>query len=234
MPSNNSKKLRKSTTKESINDLSGASSVQSQIVIKKDSTKRIKTKVASSNEQSSIPLGQQPSTSNSVHYREKLEQLLEDSKSKTFNKKEFKFGVKTKQYSAIYHFFDCKTEFDNKPNKDDKFNFKCIICKTVISSKLGKTSNLIKHLDDHDLFKQWKIQYDSNDVSEDDEIDENTYDIIKYFISSNSATKELKNKHLRSLLTRNKISLPTENSFVNILLPNFLAKVKSAIQFKLM
>ena len=145
MPSNNSKKLRKSTTKESINDLSGSSSVQSQIVIKKDSTKRIKTKVASSNEQSSIPLGQQPSTSNSVHYREKLEQLLEDSKSKTFNKKEFKFGVKTKQYSAIYHFFDCKTEFDNKPNKDDKFNFKCIICKTVISSKLGKTSNLIKH-----------------------------------------------------------------------------------------
>lgn len=104
----------------------------------------------------------------------------------------------------------------------------------MISSKLGKTSNLIKHLDDHDLFKQWKIQYDSNDVSEDDEIDENTYDIIKYFISSNSATKELKNKHLRSLLTRNKISLPTENSFVNILLPNFLAKVKSAIQFKLM
>lgn len=58
MPSNNSKKLRKSTTKESINDLSGASSVQSQIVIKKDSTKRIKTKVASSNEQSSIPLVQ--------------------------------------------------------------------------------------------------------------------------------------------------------------------------------
>ena len=54
--------------------------------------------------------------------------------------------------------------------------------------------------------------------------------VIKYFISSNSAFTQLENEHLRKIL---KIKLPSNKSFSDVLLPQVMELVYSAINDKL-
>ncbi len=64
-------------------------------------------------------------------------------------------------------------------------------------------------------------------------MNQDTLDILKYFISSNGSTVELENQHLRNFLSRYNVQLPTRKSFTNELVPNLVDKVKRLIEIKL-
>lgn len=64
-------------------------------------------------------------------------------------------------------------------------------------------------------------------------IDANTMNLVKYFISSNAAYKEINNKYLRALLQVARIKMPGLNSFTESILPDVVKKVRILIGEKL-
>ena len=87
-----------------------------------------------------------------------------------------------------------------------------------MKSRLGKTTNLNKHLKTHDEITNWYNEYQiSQNIYEEKQIDDNTLLLIKYFISSNSALSSLKNKWLRELLA-DKVELIGPVAFRNSIL----------------
>jgi predicted nucleotidyltransferase len=76
---------------------------------------------------------------------------------------------------------------------------------------LARTTNLNKHLKTHDLLDEWFKEYETYKQPKKTVIDDTNLKLIKYFISSNVALKELKNKWLRELI--NVEVLPGPHSF---------------------
>ena len=56
-------------------------------------------------------------------------------------------------------------------------------------------------------------------------MDEDLLDIVKYYISSNCASKEIDNPHLRAFLSRHGIDIPHEKTFVTHIIPKVLTQV---------
>ena len=64
-------------------------------------------------------------------------------------------------------------------------------------------------------------------------IDENTYHLLKWFISSNTSASELENLHLRVILKKANIIFPGPKTFSKSFLPNAMSILKSEINAKL-
>jgi hypothetical protein len=101
-----------------------------------------------------------------------------------------------------------------------------------LKSRLGKTTNLNKHLKTHDEMTNWYNEYQiSQNIYEEKQIDDNTLLLIKYFISSNSALSSLKNKWL--LLLTDKVELIGPVAFRNSILPAIYLKLRNEIELRL-
>ena len=164
-------------------------------------------------------------------------ELYENAKKGIFNSKKFEFGERIKSYSPILHFFDCETVYETKPTK--KITFKFIICKKIFSAKIGRVTNLNRHLvQDHKNDKslnEWFEKYNrfNSQSKSGTSVDENMLLLIKSFISSNNALIELKNKFFRKLMIKAKVKTPDYRTFVNKLLPEVMKQIHETILSKL-
>ena len=76
-----------------------------------------------------------------------LKNLKSDGSKGIFKKKLFKVDSNEHYKTAIYNFFDSKTEFKEWPNSSIEFT--CIICYGICTEKLNLSTNLMKHLKQH-------------------------------------------------------------------------------------
>ena len=172
----------------------------------------------------------QPSREPQVDFRSVVNNLLAQARQGIFQRKSFTIANKEKKLSAVYNFFQCKTEYDSKP--EHKLVFKCMICSADIRSHHGISSNLHKHLRSHAEYKEWKLKFDEFNPSQDneDEISRNVLDLVLYFISSNESAIQLENTHIRRLLSRLGFNLPHRLSFASTLIPEVVKKCKAEIE----
>ena len=167
-----------------------------------------------------------------------LIEQIEKAKKGDFPAKLFTFCEKIKFYSPILNLFHCNTVFDVKPV--EPIIFKCIACSNSYSYKIGKTTNLNRHLRDikyknHNQLTFWLQEYDKvcPRNKKKPEIDEGTYLLVRYFISSNSALTELENPFLQKICEMAKINLHGYNSFRNIILPKVMTHLDEVLSTKL-
>ena len=170
-----------------------------------------------------------------------LESIFQNGKNCVFKEKKFIIGEKEKYYTPILNFYECTTQFEEKPL--NKISFKCLICaEKILYSKLGRTTNLNRHLKDdhkkHSKLVDWLKKYDQFNsknlrAKEKATIDDNMLDLIKYFISSNNSLTELKNKYFRRLMKKAKIKSPDYRTFVNGFLPELMKSLHEKILSKL-
>jgi hypothetical protein len=157
--------------------------------------------------------------------------MIDFARNKKFPKNTLIFGNKTKSYTAVLNFFDFIICFDEKPSSS--IEFKCKSCELILKSPIGNFSNLNKHLKEHQVTKQWYFEYikqSSNSTIA--VLSDEYFDLIKYFISSNSSFIELKNPSLRRLISA-KISIPSIKTFRYTILPKVLEHLYNAINYKL-
>lgn len=111
-----------------------------------------------------------------------------------------------------------------------KIQFKCIVpgcIRPIIERKVRKSSNLKKHLESHERLRNWLKSYvDSINRISSADINSNMLLLIKYFLSSNTAVKELENPFLRKLL---KFNLPTPYTFNRKILPQVKYTLKQSL-----
>ena len=169
-------------------------------------------------------------------YVKEINEIKHNLKNNKFQRKIFKFGDTEKTYNSVLNFFHCRTEIDFKPGKKEKLHFTCIYCYKVLHEPLGKSGNFFKHFNStqckgKDDFMAWKKAYDDISLDNDDDsmLDDDIMDLTKYVMSSNMATQELGNIHLKRLLERHKIHLPCEKSFVYNIVPMVVEKIKKTI-----
>jgi hypothetical protein len=104
-------------------------------------------------------------------------------------------------------------------------------CGKEFFANLGATTNLNKHISKiHLKTKEWYDMYTFyNGFSKSVQLDDFSFNLVKYFISSNAGICELENPHLRKILSH---SPPGEFAFDN-LLKDVDTKLKSLIEIKL-
>jgi maltose-binding protein MalE len=166
-----------------------------------------------------------------------LNEIYANGKKEIFMPKKFEFGESTKSFSAILNFYENETVFDMRPA--NKINFKCLICKKVLKAKVGRFTNLNRHIvQDHKDKKQtveWCTKY--NQVNSQSKVgsrlDENMLLLIKYFISSNNSLVELIKKYFKKLMVKAKIKTPNYRTFVNKFLPEVMKQIHEATLSKL-
>lgn len=179
-------------------------------------------------------------TSSINHYNsQKLNEIMIKASHGEFKRIMLNNNNGFKSYSAIYNFFDFHTSFEQKPDKPTKISFKCIICGNVLNQKMGETGNLIKHLELHETFRNWKLLFDQhknkNPVKPKivENLDHDTLDMVKFYLSSDVAWQALENVYLRSYLTRHGMYWPPEGSFINNVLPRVIYNLKSILEYNL-
>ncbi|RNA00646.1 zinc finger BED domain-containing DAYSLEEPER-like [Brachionus plicatilis] len=138
--------------------------------------------------------------------------MISESLRNVFECKIVSIGDLQSKYSAALNFFEFQTEFAVKPTEPIRFT--CIICNKVYSERLGATSNLNKHLEDHQCLENWIESYSK----------------LKFFLTSNTAIQQLKNPFLRSILT---VPLPHPHKFAKSILPQVRKTLKINLERKL-
>ena len=97
-------------------------------------------------------------------YSEQINELKENLGKREFPAKIFTFGGVDKPYSPFYHFFDCRTHFDQRLGEKEKIKFICIFCQVTLNAHLGMNTNLYKHYTEKcpgfETFTAWKDAYD--------------------------------------------------------------------------
>jgi hypothetical protein len=122
-------------------------------------------------------------------------------------------------------------------NGSIEFTCKGRKCETKLNCKLGETSNLNKHLKNvckDNSVREWYTQYALYTKNNDPNliINDHQLNLIKYFISSNSALQELKNPNLISI-TIPELKMPSEYVFRNTLLPEVMKNLRKCQENKL-
>ena len=133
----------------------------------------------------------------------------------------------------MLHFFESLLELNSLPLKNIKF--KCKICEAELVSKLNKSSNLFMHLCVLEETQNWHENYKkfrSEKSSKLSELDNETFNLIKYFISSNTSLCELQNKYFRKIIDK-EVKLPCYYTFRNQILPVIMQKLYASIEQKL-
>jgi hypothetical protein len=160
-----------------------------------------------------------------------INKMFELAKADKFPKKIIMIDDVECKFTSILNFFKFNDQFDTLPTTNIKFD--CKICKKPLKSRLGKTTNLNKHLRTHDIMNKWYTQYQVHQcITNDSVIDDNTLLLIKFFISSNTALSALKNHWLRELLAE-KVKLPGSVSFRNVILPAVYSSLRKEIERRL-
>ena len=104
--------------------------------------------------------------------------------------------------------------------------------------KFGSLTNLNKHLkteSEHPMTQNWYKKYleFTNQGSKSPIIDNKTYKLIRFIISTNTSLSQLKNPEFLEIIDSNKIKMPANFSFRNTFLPQVMRKLVSAIESKL-
>ena len=170
-------------------------------------------------------------------FEELITKLNDLALNKQFNKKIFNLGGKSIERSPIFNFFLSKIDLVS----DKNLEFICIHCYTILTEDLSTAcSNLTHHLKKRHnngvdtRMEKWFTAFSEFTGNIDKPcIDANTMNLVKYFISSNAAYKEIKNKYLRALLQVARIKMPGLNSFTESILPDVVKKVRILIGEKL-
>lgn len=101
-----------------------------------------------------------PSRQEQNKFDDLIKKLNEEARNLIFHKKEFQVGRDIIKKTVIYHFFESKNAFDEKPK--GKIQFVCIVCNVILHQPFGVSCNLTTHLKTHssdirlkDWFKNW-------------------------------------------------------------------------------
>ena len=113
-----------------------------------------------------------------------LSKIYEDGKNGFFKPKLFEFGEESKSYTPVVNFFKCETNFECRPSK--KIKMKCLICNKNFHAKVGRFTNLNRHISsDHTDSKtvEWyeKFSIQSSKSKETACLDDDMLLLIKYF-----------------------------------------------------
>ena len=166
-----------------------------------------------------------------------VEELYEHVEKGEFFKKLFIFNDGQKHYSERLHFFKSIRIFDQPmPSKNKKINtaFQCKICNKTLHANIGVCSNLNGHLKCHlDFLGKWANFFNKfNSKNKISNIDDETYDLVRFIVSSNTALDQLDNIHFCKLL-EDKMSIPYVKSFRYEKLPKVYYEMRNAIEYKL-
>lgn len=164
-----------------------------------------------------------------------ITEILSLAKKRVFPLKTFKIANRVKKYTSILNFFTSIREFDTKPCGNVLFICKEKRCK--LEAPLGDFSNINKHFinkpNDHPVGKEWYELYKKNSKSRNEKLlPENTFNLLKYFISSDTALDQINNQFLRKVLCPN-IKVYSVWTFRYKLIPAVMKKLKSSITQKL-
>lgn len=164
-----------------------------------------------------------------------INELLVLAKNDVFKKKTFLVNGKTKQYTAILHFFTSIREFNTKPKENVKFVCKEHGCK--LEAPLGDFTNLNKHFinkpNNHPIGREWYILYKKKSKNSQEKVlSDQTLNLMKYFISSDTALEQLNNKFLRKVFLPD-LKVFSVWTFRYKILPAVILKLKESIQSKL-
>jgi len=113
--------------------------------------------------------------------------------------------VKIKK-SPILNFFEMPSNFDKLPSNKDNVQIRCKVCDKQLLFPFSKTTNLMKHLrcdmETNGKLRGWLKKYQIYTKSSlNSDLNKEDFDLIKYFITSNSCLVELENPHFRNLLS---------------------------------
>ena len=210
---------RKNDLASVIEDKSNETATQSETIV---------TKSSSANS-SQIELADETTNGQNIS----VNKLYSLASQDVFPKKIIIINENESFYTPILNFFDFNDKFEEIPK--EKMAFDCKICKSkklnsILHAKFAKTTNLGKHLKTHPEYKKnWLEPYQKHDQNISQKgVDKNTLLLIKYFISSNTALKELKNKWLRELLG-DKFDFASKNAFRDEILPKVYQLMRNEI-----
>jgi hypothetical protein len=179
----------------------------------------------------------QNSTTQVNEYDSELEPEFELKKLKDlaakdeFPKKLFLIENKIKSFTSTLHFFTSKRKFEKLPS--DNVDFICKICNAKLKAPLAKHTNLYKHLKKHPQFREWRKIYNTfTKKTTKPVINDNMFDFIKFFITSNCSFSVLENEYLIKLLGQ-VMHLPGVQSFRKTLLTEAYDILRNAIESKL-
>jgi len=159
-----------------------------------------------------------------------IDKIIKLANKNQFPKKLITIANEEHYYTATLNFFEFVDKYTKIP--EENVEFKCKICNNTFHAVIGKTRNLNKHLKTHENLDEWHQKYSSsNKRGEEKIIDDKTLTLVKYFISSNAALKELKNKWLRELISVQ--ILPGPHSFRTTILPQVYQKLRDEIEKRL-
>ncbi len=174
--------------------------------------------------------------SNNEKLEEKtLGEIYDQAEKGVFSKKLFIFNNGQRHYSERLHFFDSKRIFDQPaPSKHSKIMtaFSCKICKKTLHANIGVVTNLNAHLKTHLEFREKSLNNYEKCNGRDGILDEKTYDLVRYIVSSNTALDQLQNIHFAKLLANN-MTLPGLKSFRYQTLPLVYSLMKDTIELKI-
>ena len=143
-----------------------------------------------------------------------VDQMLQFARQKYFPKKNVFFGDLKRKYSPVLHFFEHKNEFNEKLPDDTKIDFICKFGKCKKTASFGGLTNLNKHLKAHEKTKEWYERYIQckKKCRLSNSLPEAKLNLIKFFITSNMALKQLENVYLRKCL-KEEIKIPCFKTF---------------------
>ena len=146
---------------------------------------------------------------------------------------------KIKKKTPVTHFFDSITNFTSQPSPNLNIKFYCKLesCrhnKEPLLAPLSELSNLNKHVNLHSKeYDNWYSKYiGARGVTKENIIPPKRFSLILYYITSNTALKELENPNLVNALDPSIKCIKTD-SFRNTILPDILKKLKNAFSIKL-
>jgi hypothetical protein len=208
-------------------------------VIRSGSRRRINAVIQSDEENSnsntplSSALSSVLSTSEKEDYRElSVNETIEKARKGEFPKKMFIFGRAKVFYTQRLHFFTSNRIFEQRPTENVKFT--CKFCECTLSTTFPLFQNLNAHLKLHNKFNnEWLNEFNKDKSgSKSSQLDDATYDLIRYIISSNTALSQLENPFFQNLL-KEKMKLPCIKTFRNTKLPLVYKQLIDVIDQKL-
>jgi hypothetical protein len=178
--------------------------------------------------------------------QESLKEIFKKGREGEFPDVILHFNDSSFPYTPILNFFEIPKQFNfNKSElKEMQIKVSCLICKKEYKCRQGRFTNLNSHIKDHAYtgFKnvecqEWLRRYNEFKKSGNKAINSienrNKMLLILYFISSNAALAELKNKAFRKICQKAQIEVPNYKTFKQNVLPGAMKLLHEAIQEKL-
>ncbi len=164
-----------------------------------------------------------------------LSELLSLAKSGIFPKKSFIVENRLKKKTQISHFFTSIRTFTTKPRINVEFICKEQGCK--LHEPFGDLSNLNKHFtnkpNDHPIMAKWYELYKkTNKASQDKILPDSTFNLIKFFIASDTALEQLNSNYLRNILLK-EIKMYSVYTFRYKILPAIMKTLNETMEKKL-